>query len=76
MVSRRRSSHSDLFTLRVWPEEGEKGHTEWRGKVQHVTSGEARYFRDWETMLAFLLETLDSSHEKDEPKQREEGRIE
>ena len=61
MVVRRREPHSDLFTLRVWPEEVDDGHVEWRGKVQHVTSGEVHYFRDWDAMLAFLLGILDSS---------------
>ena len=61
MVSRRREAHSDLFTLRVWPEEVDDGQIEWRGKVQHVTSGDVFYFREWEAMLAFLLGILDSS---------------
>jgi len=34
------------------------GQTEWRGKVRHVPSGETRYFRDWFTLVAFLLEML------------------
>ena len=50
--------HSHLFTLRIWPEALGSGQTEWRGKIQHVTSGETRYFRDWSTLVAFLLEML------------------
>ena len=46
---------SHLFTVRLWREELGNGQTEWRGKVQHVTSGEVRYFRDWPTLIAFLL---------------------
>src|SRR5437588_12308299 len=42
---------SQLFTVRVWLEELANGQTEWRGKVQHVTSGEVRYFRDWATLV-------------------------
>lgn len=42
------------FSLQVWPEDTGEGQVEWRGKVQHVTSGDARYFRDWPTMVAFL----------------------
>jgi hypothetical protein len=49
---------SHLFTLRLWPEALGDGQTEWRGKVQHVLSGEARYFRDWEALVAFLQEAL------------------
>jgi hypothetical protein len=47
------SSH--LFTLRIWPEDLGNGQTDWRGKVQHVNSGEARYFRDWPTLEAFVV---------------------
>lgn len=49
---------SHLFTVRLWPEALGDGGIEWRGKVQHVTSGEARYFRDWSTLVAFVLERL------------------
>jgi len=50
--------HTHLFTLRLWPEALGDDQIEWRGKVQHVLSGEARYFRDWTALVAFLLETL------------------
>lgn len=46
------SSH--LFILRLWLEDLGSGQTDWRGKVQHVNSGEARYFRDWPTLEAFM----------------------
>ena len=49
---------SHLFTLRLWPEDLGSGQTDWRGKVQYVNSGEARYFRDWPTLEAFLEELL------------------
>lgn len=47
---------SHLFTLRLWREGLGGGQTELRGKVQHVSSGEARYFRDWVALKAFLQE--------------------
>ena len=48
---------SQLFTIRLWCEQmGD--HFEWRGKVQHVTTGEAHYFHDWETLLARLKDML------------------
>ncbi len=47
-----------LFMLRMWREELGEGRVEWRGKVQHVTSGEVRYFRDWPTLIACLQEML------------------
>ncbi len=49
---------SHVFILRIWPEEMGGGEIEWRGKVQHVTSGEARYFRDWPTLQTFVEELL------------------
>ena len=51
-------SHSQLFMVRVWCEDLGEGRTEWRGKVQHVTRGEARYFRDWAMLIAALQEML------------------
>ncbi len=49
---------SHLFTVRMWQEQLGKGHTEWRGKAQHVTSGAVRYFRDWPTLIAFIQTML------------------
>ncbi len=45
---------SQLFMLRLWPEDLGHGQTDWRGSVQHVNSGEVRYFRDWPTLQAFV----------------------
>jgi hypothetical protein len=45
---------SHLFTVRLWLEPLGDGQAEWRGKVQHVPSGEAQYVRDWSTLKAFL----------------------
>ena len=54
--------------MRLWKEELGNGQTELRGKVQHVSGGEARYFRDWPTLNAFLLALLSaprSPHQSD-----------
>jgi len=45
---------SQLFMLRMWLEDLGNGQTDWRGKVQHVNSGEVRYFREWATLEAFM----------------------
>jgi hypothetical protein len=50
---------SHLFTVRVWREELGAGRVEWRGKVQHALSGEARYFREWAELITFLRESVD-----------------
>jgi hypothetical protein len=49
-----KNKRSELFSLRLWSEETADGHTEWRGKVERVVSGETLYFRDWDSMLEFL----------------------
>jgi len=53
--------YSHLFTLRLWPEEIGSGQSEWRGKVQSVSTGEAHYFREWETLISHLLRMLSTS---------------
>lgn len=49
---------SILFTVRVWRERVGDERTEMRGKVQHVLTGETRYFRDWQTLQAFVAAEL------------------
>ena len=56
---------SHLFTVRVWREELGDGHVEWRGKVQHALSGEARYFREWAELIAFVREQVGDSDQAD-----------
>jgi hypothetical protein len=65
---------SQLFTIRLWEEALGDGHQEYRGKVQHVVSGEARHFRDWTTLEAFLLEKLKTPEKQSfRTNKREEG---
>jgi hypothetical protein len=54
MPDKRSQTEAQLFMVWVWPEELEVGQVEWRGKAQHVGSGQARSFRDWETLVGFL----------------------
>jgi len=63
IVTRDRNSPSltsYLFTVRVWREELEEGHIEWRGKVQYALTGEARYFRQWEDLIAFFRAQIEN----------------
>ena len=55
------SLRSHLFTVRLWLEPLGEGKSEWRGKVQHVPSGEAQYVRDWATLKVFLERKLSES---------------
>lgn len=65
---------SHLFTIRLWEEALGDDHQEYRGKVQHVVSGEARHFRDWTTLEAFLLEKLKTPEKQSfQTNTREEG---
>ena len=62
----RRPQHgSHLFMLRLWPEDLGGGQTDWRGSIQHVSSGEARYFRGWPALEAFVEGFLRSSDPQD-----------
>jgi len=48
---------SQLFTVRIWQEVDANGHSDWRGKLRHVPSGEIHHFRSWAALipLMFLL---------------------
>lgn len=54
MADEPRQPHSHLFTVRMWQEDLGHGHLEWRGKVQHVMSGEVFYFREWQDLIVRL----------------------
>ena len=59
-------AQSHLFTVRVWREELGDDHVEWRGKVQHALSSEARYFREWAELIAFVQKKVDDSDQADQ----------
>jgi hypothetical protein len=58
--------NSHLFVLRLWSEKMGDDGIEWRGKLQHVTSGDVRYLRDWSKLLPLLLELLSEVDTKQE----------
>lgn len=47
-------NRSHLFTVRVWLQPGDRSGCVLRIKVQHLLSGEVRYFRNWSGVVAFL----------------------
>jgi hypothetical protein len=51
---------SHLFTVRIWWEvsRGTSGAIEWRGKLQHVETGDTRYFSDLQAIMEFILASL------------------
>jgi hypothetical protein len=54
----KKSKPSQLFMLRIWLEEIREGQTDWRGRAQHVSSGEVKYFRNWQMLRDFMEEKL------------------
>jgi len=53
--------HSASFIVRIWRERGE-GPTvcqEWRGAIEHVQSGERKFFRDLGSIAKFMQPHLE-----------------
>lgn len=53
-----RPSRVQLFTVRVWAEHLDIGRVEWRGKVQHIRTNEAHYFRGWQQLIEYMTANL------------------
>jgi hypothetical protein len=49
---------SQFLTIRVWCEDLGPGRSEWRGRIQNVTSHEVRYFRGWPMLVACLQDMM------------------
>jgi hypothetical protein len=47
---------SELFVIGLWQEETGDDSTAWYGRMQHVASGEVRFFNNWETFINGLTE--------------------
>jgi hypothetical protein len=58
---------SHLFTVRLWSEPVGDGQYEWRGRVQHVLSGEWRYFREWPALERYVMEKLQELDAQEPP---------
>jgi hypothetical protein len=48
----------ELFTMKLWREALDENRVEWRGKIQHIGSGEAQYFRDLSAVMDFIHKNL------------------
>ena len=57
---------SHLFLLRIWDEDLGDGQKEWRGRIQHTTTGQIEYFRDWQVVPAMLRAMLVQSQVGDQ----------
>ena len=51
---------SHLFTVRTWWEDNGEQQREMRMQVRHVLTGETRYFRDAQTLLAYFAAKLEA----------------
>ena len=72
-MNQKQNEGSHLFMVRLWSEE--RGAVEdrkgWRGRVQHVLSGETRTFDDWPTLVDLLLEMVETDLiEAEQPEER------
>lgn len=56
---------SQVFLVRLWTEPEGAGQTAWRGKVQHLTSGEAQRFVNWADLIAVLQAMLPDLKQSD-----------
>ncbi len=56
------SNHARIFILKLWQEVLDEGRsrkqTEWRGRIQDVSSGKTHYFRDWPTIVKFISNSM------------------
>jgi hypothetical protein len=49
---------AQLFTLRIWITKQKSDILEWRGRIEHVQSGEVEFCRNWETFIAYVERML------------------
>lgn len=54
-----------LFVLHLWSETVASHQLEWRGRIEHLDSGEVRFFRDATTLYQVLLGMLPQPLEGD-----------
>ena len=57
LVQAAKQKDGNSFVLRLWFEPSGDDSPEWRWQVQHVQSGEQRYFRNLSAMLDFVAES-------------------
>ena len=62
-----KADQSQLFVLRLWREDLSEESPEYRGRVQHVLSGETHHFRTWTTLIEFLITQSKAVQAVDDP---------
>ena len=51
-------TQSQMFTLRIWVINREGVNIKWRGRIQHIQSGEVQYCQNWDTFIAYVEKML------------------
>ena len=54
---------TQTFILRVWVTGRRGASIEWRGRIQHIQSGEVQYCQNWDTFIAYVEKVLSESQE-------------
>jgi hypothetical protein len=52
------STQEEVFTITFWQEKLSNEEAEWRGKIRHIRTDQARYFRDWSNIVGFVTRIL------------------
>jgi hypothetical protein len=55
------------FIVRMWSESTVDNNGDWRGQVEHVQTGEKRYFREMDRVLEFIAGHLGGEEEEQTP---------
>lgn len=50
---------TQTFILRVWLKSRQGAGREWRGRIQHVQSGEIQYCQNLDAVIAYVEKVLD-----------------
>jgi hypothetical protein len=58
MQERPRPPSTIVMLIRLWQERLDAQHSEWRGAIKNVTTGEVRYFRGWEEIAHTIAALL------------------
>ena len=51
-------TQTQTFTLRIWVTNQEDAKIEWRGRIQHVQSGEVQYCQSWDAFITYVEEVI------------------
>ena len=62
----KQTTHSHLLLLRMWADDTTETQGEWKARLQHVFTGEARTFRACPQLVDLLLELLASDRQSDD----------